>query len=377
MSDPLLQPVEIAGLRLRNRVMMAPMTMYTADADGTVSDSELDFYRSRAEGPGLLLTGCTHVQPNGVGFIEEFAAYDDRFIPSLTALAQAAKSGGNAAVLQIFHAGSKAIASRLPDGAVVSASSFVAPPSSQAPGGTITRALTDAEIHDAIRAFGETTRRAIEAGFDGVEIHGAHGFLQQQFLSPRYNTRTDSWGGSLEGRSRFGLETVREVRRVIDAHADRPFVLGYRVSPEEPEEGGLTFAESLGFVDLLLESGGVDYLHASLYDAVDGRPMSDPDGAPIARQIVDRVAGRVPVAAAGAMLTPARARDALDLGLTTVAVGRGIVLNPDWVQLLGDGRERDLVTAFDTGKSAEQHRIPSGLDEMVRTTAGWFPLVDA
>ncbi|RYY07173.1 MAG: NADH:flavin oxidoreductase, partial [Alphaproteobacteria bacterium] len=108
--NKLFEPLTLRqGVVLRNRIVMAPMTTWAANDDGTVSDAEEAYYRRRVAGVGLVLTGCTHVQSNGVGFTGEFAAYDDRFIPSLTRLATAAKSGGAPAILQIFHAGAKTL----------------------------------------------------------------------------------------------------------------------------------------------------------------------------------------------------------------------------------------------------------------------------
>ncbi|HAZ3452422.1 TPA: NADH:flavin oxidoreductase, partial [Klebsiella variicola] len=164
-------------------------------------------------------------QRNGVGFTNEFAAYDDRFIPSLRKLADAAKSGGALAILQLFHAGNKAVPELIPDGELVSASALAAPAGPFNRGEQASRALGHDEISGVIHDFGEATRRAIEAGFDGVELHGAHGFLIQNFFSPWFNQRTDEWGGSLANRMRFPLEVVREVRRVIETHARKPFLL--------------------------------------------------------------------------------------------------------------------------------------------------------
>ncbi|MBB5498787.1 hypothetical protein [Paraburkholderia sp. MM5384-R2] len=109
-----------------------------------------------------------------------------------------------------------------------------------------------------IRAFGQATRRAIEAGFDGIELHDAHGFLIQNFFSPLFNQRTDHWGGSLESRMRFPFAVVQEVRRVIAAHAKRPFLVGYRISPEEAGEGALRIDDTFVLIDRLIASG-VDY----------------------------------------------------------------------------------------------------------------------
>ena len=186
-----------ADITLRNRVIMAPMTTWSANHDGTVSEEELAYMRQRVKDVGLVITGCTHVLENGIGFTKEFAAFDDRFIPSLAKLAQAAKSGGAPAILQIFHAGNKALPDLIPDADVVSASTLKTPTASFVDSQMMSRALSHAEVLDMVHAFGETTRRAIEAGFDGIELHGAHGFLIQNFFSPLFNQRTDEWGGSL------------------------------------------------------------------------------------------------------------------------------------------------------------------------------------
>lgn len=169
------------GITLRNRVVMSPMTTWSSNDDYTISDEEVKYYKKRVNGVGLVITGCMHVQPNGIGFTNEFAAYDDKFIPSLRKLADGAKSGGAPAVLQIFHAGNKALPDLTPNGDVVSSSAVETEATEFAPS-VLPRELSHAEILEVIHAFGETTRRAIEAGFDGVEIHGAHGFLLQNFF---------------------------------------------------------------------------------------------------------------------------------------------------------------------------------------------------
>src|SRR5450830_1319449 len=149
---------------------MAPMTTWASNDDGTVSDEEEAYYRRRAQDVGLVITGCTHVQPNGVGFTGEFAADDDRFIPSLRKLALAAKSGGAPAILQIFHAGVKTLPALVND---VVAASAVAGEGGPFAAALMPRELSGAEILDIVAAFADATRRAITAGFDGVELHGA------------------------------------------------------------------------------------------------------------------------------------------------------------------------------------------------------------
>ncbi|MGF6637334.1 2,4-dienoyl-CoA reductase-like NADH-dependent reductase (Old Yellow Enzyme family) [Paraburkholderia sp. MM6662-R1] len=132
---------------------MAPMTTWSSNADGTVSDQEVAYYRARSTGVGMLLTGCTHVTVNGVGFTDEFAAYDDRFIPSLRRLGEAARICGASAVLQIFHAGNKAVSSLVPDGRIVGASALKAPVGPFNDGEVTSHALTRGEINEIVRAF--------------------------------------------------------------------------------------------------------------------------------------------------------------------------------------------------------------------------------
>lgn len=374
MTDSLFQPFAFAnGIKLRNRVVMAPMTTWSANDDGTLSEEELAYYRSRAGSVGLVLTGCTHVQESGIGFMNEFASFDDRFIPSLRKLAEAARSGGAPAVLQIFHAGNKAVPSLVPNGELVSASSVAAPKGPFNDGERVSRALSQAEILAVIRDFGEATRRAIEAGFDGVELHGAHGFLIQNFLSPLFNQRSDGWGGPLHNRMRFPLEVVCEVRRVIDAHAERPFLLGYRISPEEPGEGALRVAEALALVDKLIEECQIDYLHASLHNVLSGRPLDDAEGKTTVERFIERVAGRVPLLAAGEIRTPAEARRAIALGLPLVGVGRGLVMNPAWAKLAHAGNDAEIATTLDLSRNPGELRIPDKLWSVIKATPGWFP----
>ncbi len=226
-KNPLLEKFTLGkGVTLRNRIVMAPMTTWAGNNDGTVSLDEEAYYRRRVQDIGLVITGCTHVQENGIGFSGEFAAYDDKFIPGLKRLAAAAKSGGAPAILQIFHAGVKTSPELVSD--IVAASAVPGDAGPFAPS-VIPRELTCTEVETVIQAFGEATRRAIEAGFNGVELHGAHGFLLQNFFSPHSNRRDDQWGGSLENRMRFPLSVIESVRKTIAEHTTNPFLIGVRL----------------------------------------------------------------------------------------------------------------------------------------------------
>ncbi|KGA34594.1 NADH-dependent flavin oxidoreductase [Pectobacterium odoriferum] len=366
----LFETLELApGITSRNRVVMSPMTTWAGTEDFQIAPEEEAYYRLRVKGVGLVITGCAQVTANGIGFTHEFSAADDSFIPSLRRLADAAKSGGAPAFLQLFHAGNKALPDLIPGGDVVSASAIptVATPFVAA---LTPRALSGDEVVEMIKAFGEATKRGIEAGFDGVELHGAHGFLLQNFLSPATNTRTDEWGGSLENRMRFPLAVVAEVKRVIAKHADRPFALGIRLSPEEPGNAGYRIEQTLTFIDRLLERG-VDYIHASLATLLTDQPIGNTDGQSLISRILGRVGGRVPVIGAGGLLTPEQAKKALATGLSGVAIGRGLIINPDWVSVAQEGRE--VETALDPAQVTALE-IPPKLWAIIQSLQGWFPM---
>ncbi|WP_111896254.1 NADH-dependent flavin oxidoreductase [Acinetobacter sp. MB5] len=362
-----------ADITLRNRVIMAPMTTWSANHDGTVSEEELAYMHQRVNGVGLVITGCTHVQQNGIGFTKEFAAFDDRFIPSLAKLAQAAKSGGAPAILQIFHAGNKAIPDLIPDADVVSASTLKTPTGSFVDSQMMSRALSHEEILDMVHAFGETTRRAIEAGFDGIELHGAHGFLIQNFFSPLFNQRTDEWGGSLENRMRFPLAVVAEVQRVIQQYAQKPFALGYRMSVEEYDENGLRIQDSFQLIDRLI-AAGIDYLHVSLVDVLNAKPVDHLDDELTITRVIKHLNHRIPLISAGQIRTPDQAERALALGLPLIAIGKALVMNPNWIELAKTQRIHLISTELQLEmKNADLH-IPDHLWQEIKLRKGWFPI---
>ena len=350
-------------IKLRNRIVMAPMTTWSANPDGTISEQELEFYKRRSQNVGLVITGCTYVTPSGIGFTHEFAAYDDRFINSLEKLAAAAKSGGAPAILQIFHAGNKAIPELVPNNDVISASASSVKSGDFMKRVVQSREMTENEIQETIRAFGDVTKRAIKAGFDGVELHGAHGFLLQNFFSPLFNQRNDRWGGDLEGRMRY-------------EYATKPFAIGYRISPEESVTGGLRIEDTYKLLDRLISSG-ISYIHTSLVSINDSYPVESPNGPRTIELILNHIAGRVPVIAAGKIRTPSQAQEAISAGLPLVAIGKGLVINPEWVTLAESGRSHEIQTALNPQRVPEL-TIPDKLWDQIQASkgTGWFPLMD-
>ena len=363
-------------IKLRNRIVMAPMTTWSANPDGTISEQELEFYKRRSQNVGLVITGCTYITPSGIGFTHEFAAYDDRFINSLEKLAAAAKSGGAPAILQIFHAGNKAIPELVPNNDVISASASSVKNGDFMKRVVQSREMTENEIQETIRAFGDVTKRAIKAGFDGIELHGAHGFLLQNFFSPLFNQRNDRWGGDLEGRMRFPLAVLQEVKNVVYEYATKPFAIGYRISPEESATGGLRIEDTYKLLDRLISSG-ISYIHTSLVSINDSYPVESPNGPRTIELILNHIAGRVPVIAAGKIRTPSQAQEAISTGLPLVAIGKGLVINPEWVTLAESGRGHEIQTTLNP-QLVPELTIPDKLWDQIQASkgTGWFPLMD-
>lgn len=363
-------------IKLRNRIVMAPMTTWSANPDGTISEQELEFYKRRSQNVGLVITGCTYVTPSGIGFTHEFAAYDDRFINSLEKLAAAAQSGGAPAILQIFHAGNKAIPELVPNNDVISASASSVKSGDFMKRVVQSREMTENEIQETIRAFGDVTKRAIKAGFDGVELHGAHGFLLQNFFSPLFNQRNDRWRGDLEGRMRFPLAVLQEVKNVVYEYATKPFAIGYRISPEESVTGGLRIEDTYKLLDRLISSG-ISYIHTSLVSINDSYPVESPNGPRTIELILNHIAGRVPVIAAGKIRTPSQAQEAISTGLPLVAIGKGLVINPEWVTLAESGRGHEIQTTLNP-QLVPELTIPDKLWDQIQASkgTGWFPLID-
>ena len=363
-------------IKLRNRIVMAPMTTWSANPDGTISEQELEFYKRRSQNVGLVITGCTYITPSGIGFTHEFAAYDDRFINSLEKLAAAAQSGGAPAILQIFHAGNKAIPELVPNNDVISASASSVKSGDFMKRVVQSREMTENEIQETIRAFGDVTKRAIKAGFDGIELHGAHGFLLQNFFSPLFNQRNDRWGGDLEGRMRFPLAVLQEVKNVVYEYATKPFAIGYRISPEESATGGLRIEDTYKLLDRLISSG-ISYIHTSLVSINDSYPVESPNGPRTIELILNHIAGRVPVIAAGKIRTPSQAQEAISTGLPLVAIGKGLVINPEWVTLAESGRGHEIQTTLNP-QLVPELTIPDKLWDQIQASkgTGWFPLMD-
>lgn len=367
---PIFEKVTLNNnIQLKNRIVMAPMTNFSSQPDGTVSDDEIDYYVHRSKGVGMVITACAYVTPNGKGFHGEFGADHDGMIPSLQKLANSIKEQGAKAVLQIFHGGRECPTELVPNGETVSASAMASEGSEITP-----RALTEIEVEDTINSFGEATRRAIEAGFDGVEIHGANGYLIQQFFSPHSNKREDRFGGSLEKRLTFPLAVVDEVKKAVKTYSKEPFIVGYRFSPEEASTPGISMEDTLKLVDELSDKG-LDYLHVSLMDFWSKPRRGVEDTKPRIQYLLETINNRVPLIGVGSIHTAEEAIKALNTGIAILALGRELLMEPDWVQKVQEGKESEIVTTL-SKRDQDKLVIPVPLWKALINTPGWLPVVD-
>lgn len=323
LFDPL---VFRGGARASNRIALAPLTNQQSHPDGSLSDDEMRWLLRRAEGGfGIISTCAAHVALDGQGWSGELGIFDDGQIPRLRELSSALAARGALSLVQIFHGGVRAPSS-VTGQRPFSASEFT----EKSPDFEVPRAATEDDIARVIGQFRDAAVRAREAGFGGVELHGAHGYLLSQFLSATMNQRTDRWGGSLENRARLMREATRAVRAAVPA----PFVVGIRVSPENfGYAKGLDLDENLTLARWLVEDG-IDFLHVSLWNAL-GNTQKRPDQHPL--PLFREACGpSVPIFAAGSIWTRADAEAVVGKGADVVSLGRSAILNPDWPRKISD-----------------------------------------
>jgi 2,4-dienoyl-CoA reductase-like NADH-dependent reductase (Old Yellow Enzyme family) len=356
------QPYELASLPLKNRLVMAPMTTYSGNPDGTVSEAELRYYARRGHHIGMLITAATAINNSARAFPLQICIGEDRFNPGLKKLALAIQAGGAKAVIQLHHGG------RMSDKSVHdNPSDIVAPSAIKAERDfTITpREMTLEEIKSTQDDFVRAVEQAIINGFDGVELHGANTYLLQQFFSPQTNHRTDQYGGSLENRMRFNVELIERCTKLIQEKAHKPFILGYRLSPEELENPGITLDDTLAFIDVL-KTLPLSYLHLSTNHYLASSRRQPEDKMPIVDLVQSRLNGAIPLIGVGGINEPADIEAALKVGYNLVATGISLIADPDWGQKVITGAPVETVIKRDA-------EIP---DELFERLHRWIPFFE-
>ena len=304
------------GPAMKNRFMLAPLTNSQSHPDGKLSEDEFHWLTKRAEGGfGLTMTCAAHVQAVGQGFPGQLGVFGDEHLPGLTRLAETIKAEDSVAVVQLHHAGMRS-PSELIGGSPVC-------PSDNAEFSA--RALTQAEVAQLIEDFIAAAVRSEQAGFDGVELHGAHGYILCQFLSDEINQRTDRYGGSLENRARI----VREIVDGIRARCRPDFNLGLRLSPER---FGLKLAEITQLAQELMTEGKIDYLDMSLWDVFKEPVEPEFQGRSLMSYFTELDRGDVRLGVAGKVMSAQNVRQCLEAGVDFVLLGRAAILHHDYPQ---------------------------------------------
>ncbi len=313
-ASPLFEPLTFArGPAMENRLMLAPMTSDQATPDGRVTPDEERWLGMRARGGfGFVMTSACYVQPQGKGGQGQFGITSDDHIEGFTRLADLIKAQGRVAALQLHHAGIRSPKRCVPQP--------VGPSEDPATGA---RALSTAEVEQLIQDFISAARRAELAGFDGVELHGAHGYILTQFLSLTENRRDDRYGGSLQNRSRVIAEIIDGIRAVC-----RPgFQLGLRLSPERY---GLRLAEMRDYAQDLMAGGKLDYIDMSMWDASKEPEEVEHKGRSLTGWFADLPRGQTRLGVAGKIMTPRIAERLLAEGVDFVLIGRAAILHHDF-----------------------------------------------
>jgi 2,4-dienoyl-CoA reductase-like NADH-dependent reductase (Old Yellow Enzyme family) len=302
------------GATLKNRFMLAPLTNRQSQENGQLSDEEFNWLSMRAKGQfGLVMTCASHVQEIGKGFPGQLGIFSDELIAGHTRLANAIKAEGSLAVIQLHHAGMRSPKDVIGEKAVC-------PSDSEKHNA---RALTLEEVQQLKKAFVNAAVRAKQCGYDGVEVHGAHGYILTQFLSSDINKRTDNYGGSLENRSRLLFEIINDIRERCGDH----FLLGVRLSPEK---FGMKLSEIKIISQQLIDANQIDFLDISLWDCFK-LPEEYPESKlNLLEHIMQLDFKSVKLTVAGNIRTGQDVANVLNLGVDFVTIGRSGILHHDF-----------------------------------------------
>jgi len=305
-----------SGHTMKNRFMLAPMTNTQSHDDGTLSDEEYRWLTMRAAGGfGLTMTCASHVTKLGQGFPGQLGIFSDNHIDGHKKLVAGIKAYDSLAVIQLQHAGMRSPKELIGEKPLC--------PSDNEKTGA--RAMTLAEVEQLRDDFITAALRAKECGYDGVEVHGAHGYILTQFLSAEINHRTDRYGGSLENRSRLMFEIVNAVRE----KCGKNFLLGIRLSPER---FGMKLGEVKEVAQRFINEGKIDFLDISLWDSFKLPEEEDQQDKNLLQHFAELPRGEVKLTVAGQIRTGNEVQQVLDAGVDFVTIGRAAVLHHDFAK---------------------------------------------
>lgn len=338
----IFQPIRIGSLEVKNRIVMAPVNDSLAAADGAVTDRQVRYYEERAKGGvGMIITGNAYVEEKkGRISAAQFGCYHDKLIPKLNFLADTIHHYNVPVIMQLVHAGRQA------DPNIIKGYPVAPSPLPFPDTGVVPQELSIVEVEDIIDHFGKAAFRAKQAGFDGVEIHAAHGYLLSGFVSPATNKRCDKYGGSLEGRTKIVVEVIDCVR----AMTGNDFAVGVRINGSDEVEGGITI-ETSPDVARIMEASGVDFIHVSAgmghlpHIVQQSNHLKQGCLIPYAEAVKRKV--RVPVIAVGSLTNPVMAEEVLREGKADlIAMGRPLIADPELPKKAKAGDLDDIRTCI-------------------------------
>ncbi len=302
-----------SGAVMPNRFMLAPLTNLQSHDDGVLSDEEYTWLTMRAEGGfGMTMTCAASVLESGLGFPGQLGVHAERHNDGLKRFADGIKQHNSMAIVQLHHAGMRSMKDIIKQ-------TPLCPSDNEETGA---KAMTLDQIHEARDAFITSAQRAQAAGFDGVEIHGAHGYLLGQFISPEINKRDDAYGGDLENRTRLIDEIIDGIR----ATCRKDFCLGIRLSPER---FGIRMDETIAYFDRLAKSGKIDFIDMSLWDI-----NKEPEEEAFKGETLLSLFANLPrydtrLTVAGKIMNDVDINTCMDAGIDFVALGRAAILHHD------------------------------------------------
>ena len=339
------------GLEIPNRSVLAAMTNKQSHADGTLSHEEMRFLERRAEGGfGLITTAASHVQESGQGWVGEFGVWGDHHLPGLTLLATQLKQHASKSFVQIFHGGMRAPSSITGQQATSASVNFI----SESEGSS--RSLSTSEVEETISCFIKAAQRCEAAGFDGVELHGAHGYLIAQFLGSNTNRRGDAFGGDVEQRCTFLLHIIRGIREVVNDE----FAIMVRLSPVS-DEIGITMDDTKQVIELLIKEK-IDALHISCWDVFEKQENNQT----ITKELCSIYSKSIPIVSTGSVWSAEDAQFVLDQGAQAVGVARVALPHPDWASLVTDLTYNPKVGPFTPQELLSADLSPTFVDYMRR-----------
>jgi len=364
MSGRLWEPFHIGCMELKNRVVMPPMVTRYASDEGFVTERTKDYYEARARGgAGLVIVEATYVHRQGWAFANQIGISEDKFMPKLSELTDVVHRHGAKIAIQLHHGGRQAREA-------LSGLQPVAPSPIPMAGGEMPREMTVEEIADAVTYFAEAALRAKQAGFDGVELHAAHGYLIDQFLSPISNKRKDEYGGDVRHRARFLLETIAAVKEAVG----EDYPVWCRMDGKEYGSEGITL-EDAQETARLAQGAGLVAIHVSAWGPATPINRTTPTFTSAILEELDegiKKAVSIPVIAVG-RITPEDGERLLKEGKADlIAIGKAMLADPEWANKVASGKQDDINPCIICNSCRDDLRRPeiAGIRCSVNATLG-------